>query len=238
MAGSTTINAVGWQNPNGVANGGSAVSFFTSAYGVLSAGNSTSAAMVSAAPGTAGQLYLSNGSSASPTFGTINNGLTWLASATASSSSSISFASNLSATYDNYLLTLENVGSTVNTVSLTMVLGTGAGPSYIVSGYLGTVFYALTGSAITSAGSGTASFLLNSIGGNLCTNVLITNANIGSGDVTLASSGEFFANTPSLYTLVQSGGNVAVSAAVTSIQLAMTSGVILQGIFKLYGITN
>jgi len=180
-----------------------------------------------------------------PTSGTLattagSGALTWLASRTASNSATIDFASLLSSTYDNYLVTIENLLPASNAVTFQLQVGTGAGPTYQATNYSanaicyspgtyssGTTALDLT---VTSRTSNTASRV-----GSGCIYIFDVN---GANDKTVVSSVGVWDSTLAADNFSYLGGRWQSSTVITSLRFLMSSGNISTGIFKLYGITN
>jgi len=117
--------------------------------------NTTQALGVGTSPayGTSGQFLTSQGSAASPTWTTPSSGaMTLISTQTASSSASIAWT-GLSG-YKDYFIIIDNfIPASLN--PLYMYLGTGAGPTYLTSGYLLVSSYINPG---TSAFGGTNTY--------------------------------------------------------------------------------
>jgi hypothetical protein len=125
VAGTTTLTT-----PLPVASGGTGGSATPTAGGIVY-GTGTVQAVTAA--GTAGQVLQSNGASA-PTWVTPSAGaMTLISTQTASASSSIAWT-GLSG-YTAYLLIIENFVPSTGADQLILEIGTGAGPTYITSGY-------------------------------------------------------------------------------------------------------
>ena len=238
----TSINAIGAQNPNAVATGGTGNVTLTTPYGTLCSGTTTTNPIQTVSTGAAGSLLTSGGAGALPSYLGPFNGFTWIASATASNSATIAFANNLTATYDNYIITLENVTNVTNAQSLMIVLGFGSTPTYITSQYSGVYLYPSQASTVLSASVGTASWtlLLNQTNtGPAAGNLFISNANAeqSSNKSYIFSQIAYFSPTPTWVPFI-TGGSVTISAPTTSIKFSYSSGNISTGIFKLYGQRN
>ncbi len=171
-------------------------------------------------------------------------GVVFLATATASNSSVINFANVFSATYDNYILLCENVVPATDGALLTLQVGTGAGPTYQTTNYLG------SGCHWTTVGAGAISTLTTAHALSSNTNTP-DNAGVNAGQYTVNFSGvNSSLNKPltSIGTYIFSASNLAVglvytgtwqsTAVLTSFRLQMTSGNISTGTFKLFGYKN
>lgn len=170
--------------------------------------------------------------------------LVYLGIGTAAASAAINFDNYLTATYDNYLVTIEDLVAATSAATLRMEVGTGAGPTYSTSTYIGAGFD-WTSSGGAGRTTATANHQLQS-----GTNTPSNNANAaGMGNVWV-----YGANTAhnksvaSQITNLYSGSNLAVgnmyagiwqtTTVLTSLRFFMSSGNITTGIFRLYGIKN
>jgi hypothetical protein len=171
-------------------------------------------------------------------------GLTWLASATASTSSVINFNNILSSTYDNYLIVGENIVPDTSSNALEVQIGVGATPTYETSNYNGSGI-ASDDSSIDAYTSSSSYFL---IGGSVAewndtsTNtgsifLQITNINNASNYKTLTGQAGFYNETPTYSTVIISQAWLQATV-LTSIRFQMNAGNILTGTFKIYGMQN
>lgn len=174
----------------------------------------------------------------------------WIATQTASSSASLNFNSNLSSTYIAYRLILVNLLPASANANLWLRLGTGAGPSYISSGYL----YQLcdinnNGSNLAYpgyAGSGFNQVLLTyannngistsatygGVGGTIDLFITSGSSAVGSGVSQMSyesyNDTTYYANTSCSFQ--------QPAANFTSVQLLMSTGNIASGSAYLYGL--
>lgn len=122
-----------------VAGGGSGIVSGT-AYGVVVGGTTTTGNLQVITPGTSGQVLQYNGASSLPTWvaapagGT--NRLVLIQSQTASSSSSLTFTSGITSTYNDYFILMSSIVGTASPPSIQMQISTNGGSSYISTGYL------------------------------------------------------------------------------------------------------
>ena len=189
-------------------------------------------------PGTSGNVPVSNGTawvSQAP----VSGAMTLISTQTASSSASLSWTGL--ATYDNYLLVLENLNCGDNILLQT---GTGAGPTYATSGYIYSGYYTYA----TSSSAGANAFTnINSLSS---TNGIIITAGgaFSNGTITNVSMTGFLSNTFTLYSASASyngtrvyagytGGTNNTSGTTTAIKLLPVSGT-LTGKASLYGISS
>jgi hypothetical protein len=196
--------------------------------------------------GTSGQVLTSAGSGAAPTWATATSGaMVFISTKTASASASLEWT-GLSG-YDKYLLVFENVvGATQPTLSIQV--GTGAGPTYITSGYAHSAIYWEYASPSTIGGAASSSdssiyfynggsTSLTGASGQLLltnfTNLVGTRMSVLGNLVTQQDSSSAW-----YYTAYGSGG-VTNASSRTAIKLFMTfGGNIASGSASLYGITS
>ena len=220
----------------------------TTAYAVLCGGTtSTGVLQPIASVGTSGQVLTSNGAGALPTFQAAGGSLTKIASGTASNSASIEFTNIFSSSYSNYLFVFNKILPATNNVGLYAQLGTGAGPTYVTTGYNWANATMINGGSISFTNSTSdaqigLTDLYNSYGINNAGNgvngnmqVLGTNgtSNIASGNFNystiLASSSTYLAPATDAWTLG--------AAVYTAIKFYMSSGNIASGTITVYGYT-
>ena len=197
------------------------------------------------AAGTSGQLLQSNGASA-PTWATPSAGaMIFISSVTASSSATVSFT-NISSTYDTYMITFNRVVPATNNVQMRIRTSTDNGSTYDsgASDYK----YAIISLAADSTNYNTASTASSFV---LINNPTITSTATSGGlngtlnlfNPSSVSQKQYFWNTthvdagPAL-NMTYGSGNTAIIADVDAIQFYMSSGNIASGTFRLYGITN
>lgn len=230
-----------------VADGGTGRSSHT-AYAVICGGTSTTAAQQSVASvGTSGQVLTSNGASALPTFQDAASG-DWvkISSATASSSSSITFT-GLSNTYAAYKVVIDRFAPATDGVSLWLRTSTNNGSSYDsgASDYRWTHFAGSFGTMATAGSTADAKIILAGAGGN--DNIGNATNEHTSGEILIINpSAAAFCTVNYDFQMVNSAGNgrcakagggVRVTAAdVDAIQLLMSSGNIASGTATLYGL--
>lgn len=232
-------------SPLAVASGGTGVSS-TTAYAVLCGGTtSTNPVQSIASVGTAGQVLTSNGAGALPTFQAAAGGagaLVFIASATASASATISFDNNLSATYDNYLVMIENLLPATNAVTFQCRVGTGAGPTYQATNYSGNIY---SNVGATSFASGTTAIdcnptsrLSNTANRVSAYRFYLFNVNNATTDKNLVGQADYWDSSASTDANAAVAGRWQGATVLTSLRFLMSSGNISTGVFKLYGITN
>lgn len=210
--------------------------------------------------GTSTNVLTSNGGTSYPTWQAAggSGALTKIATVSASSSATVDFPNNISATYDNYLITIEGMYSATSSNFLSLRFGIGGTPSWVSINYGGSMTALKTASgAYTSFGiaSGSTGIDLtdNAAGGLIQGNsqltlngfVYILGANLfgTSSFVTTVSkityngvdsvSGNYH-----LHTDASGFWGTGAGTAVTSVRFLLSAGTIFQGAFKLYGIQN
>jgi hypothetical protein len=192
------------------------------------------------AVGTSGQVLQTNGAGA-PSWVTPSAGaMTLINTQTASNSSSIEFT-GLSG-YDKYFLIIDDI-STNGSYSY-IVLGTGAGPTYLTSGY-GYIYFSNTGTTsglTTNAGYYNASASQWTIanpnfGGNNPINTTVNMAGFTSG------VGQSIQSVSSMigvgaFDRTAFSGYISNSSNVTAIKISPNIGVFASGTISLYGISS
>jgi hypothetical protein len=244
-----TNNAIDAPLPLTVSNGGSGRATGTTAYGTLCAGTTATGVQQTVAPGTTGTVLTSNGASALPSYQAVAGsptGLTWLGTATAAGSATVSFPNLLSATYDNYLVVIENLAPSTTSVGFNMIIGTGATPTYQNTNYMSATQYTSTTNVFTGSSIITTACQIISLTAG--TALATTPQSAGVLNLYSVNSGNNFVmngvlsfprpaqstSGSSICTAQWAGGGTAV----TSIQFSSVSGNITIGTFKLYGYTN
>ena len=194
--------------------------------------------------GVAGQVFTSNGDGVKPTFqtGVGTGSITLIASVTASASATVNFDNNLSSTYDNYLVLVENILPASTPVTLNFVIGTGGTPTYQVTNYV--TFYTKFTSATQITGVGTAAEVLlctplkYTTTANLVGSTMLQLYNINAAVYKNFTSTSFLNDVTSGYTTTITGAVWQTTTVLTSIRFAMSTGNISTGTFKLYGYKN
>lgn len=180
-----------------------------------------------------------------------SSGLTWIASATASTSSVINFSNDLTSTYDNYLLVFENVVVSDFSYYMELQIGTGATPTYQTSNYSGAQI-GIDSSTVTPYGIDWTAGSVNVTGATAIENpaspatfsgtVNIFNANNASNHKSFytVACGDFYdvVLTGTAQGFINGGGSWTAATVLTSCRIKMASGTITSGVFKLYGYQN
>jgi hypothetical protein len=228
--------------PQVVKAGGTGDASFT-AYSVVCGGTTSTGNLQNVSGvGSSGQVLTSNGSSALPTWQATSSsgGLVLIQTKTASNSASLTFTTGITSTYNNYMMTFQNVVPVTNNINTILRCSTDGGSTYLNSGYV-------TGNTkveynSTTFGNGTTtSDFLNLPG-------LDNTAGIGlSGTIYLYGlpgagykmvQGQFILNEGGnpFYVYVVSWNTTA--SAVNALQVITSSGNISTGNVSLYGLSN
>lgn len=195
------------------------------------------------AAGTSGQVLTSAGVGA-PTWTTPSAGaLVFISSQTVSSAvSSVDFTSGISSTYDDYVVYFSNVTPSANNVALYLRLYKGG--AFLTSSYQYSYYAALPTPATAASNSTTFIQLMptgylntsNSVTAGSCTFTQMNNTDGYRPTVfgnTFSSNGTSSNNMVTMF-----GGSVNNAAATTGFQFLFSSGNIVSGTFRLYGIAK
>ena len=218
-----------------VANGGTGNTTFTP-YSVITAGTTATGAFQNVSGvGTLGQVLTSNGSGAVPSWQS-GGGLVYIAKQTASSSSTISFTSAITSTYNTYLIIWSNLTPST-TADLHMLVSTNNGSSYISSGYQsGLYFLEFNSATFTNDNSTTYVWLTaNSPSGQYASGQLWLTNLLNGTPFQCWGEGNFRA-AGNCYRAMTVANCTATN--VNAIQFSMSSGNITTGTFTLYGLLN
>jgi hypothetical protein len=212
-----------------------------SAGGVLYSAGSSAPAF--SAAGSSGQLLQSNGASA-PTWVTASPAaMTLISTQTASSSASISWT-GLSG-YNHYMLIMDGIAPSTGGLIFYVQVGTGAGPTYITSGY--------NTNSLASLGNGAPYNYAGSTAGLIVTdfwNMGIRSTSYVSGNITLnnmtnsklaigAGIVSYVDHTNNLFALTSvNGQSTGNTTAKTAVRILFDTGNIASGTASLYGITS
>lgn len=234
-----TNNATNTSNPITVAQGGTGDSSLT-AYSVLTGGTTSTGAIQSVSGvGTSGQALVSNGASALPTWQnvTATGAVSYLASATASSSAAISFT-GLSNSYYMYQIVLSQLIPATNGANLQLQVSTNNGSSYISSASAYAYDFLLTtNGSVTALGSSATALIINSGQSSSAANGMsgiIQLYNVGSSAYFTVTTSGSYTSTGAVYALT-GGGFTNAATNVNAIQLLYSTGNITSGSMYLYG---
>lgn len=166
--------------------------------------------------------------------------LVFLGTRTASNSATIEFKSLMSATYNNYLLTIDFCQNQTTGQNLKMDVSVDNGANYITSGYVsGTNQMAYNSGLITNATATGTIRLTNAIAtGNqdICGQLYLMNMTRGSGFQTV--QGTTSGNTGAVLGNIYVYGYYGTPGVIDAFRLLFTSGNITTGTFNLYGIAQ
>jgi len=212
-------------------------------YQVVCGGTSSSYLQTTGGVGTTGQMLLSNGAGAVPTFQAQPGGaLTLISHQTASNSASITF-NNLSVAslYNNYVLIFRNVSVSSGVTNLTMQMSNDNGSTWITSGYKsGTNSFTYNSTSLSNT-STTNAFLLHP-GFNT-----VSGGNIGNGRFliqTIAADLPYISgylsgvNTLSTTVIGGFGSGVGGSTGANAFKILMSANNIQTGDFYIYGLSG
>jgi len=217
-----------------VSNGGTGAASLTANNVLL--GNGTSAVKI-VAPGTSGNVLTSNGTTWASTALGSSNAMTLISTQTASSSATLQWT-GLSG-YNNYIMIFDNLLFSTSGYYISIVFGTGSGPTYITSGYFQQRI-ASASSTLNSLGAGSTSygFLVSFISTypaafNVSGSSVITGmTSLGS----VSSTSNFNGN--SIYMGTSMGSVSTGGVPITAIQIAPGAGNFTSGTASLYGISS
>lgn len=244
-AGSTQVtistSGVVLANPLPVASGGTGGSATPTAGGVVY-GTGTAQAVTTA--GTATYLLQSNGASAPSWVAPPSaSAMTLISTQTASSSASISWT-GLSG-YNHYMLIMDGIAPSTGGLVFYVQVGTGAGPTYITSGYNTNSLAALGSGAPYNYSGSTAGLIVTDfwnsgirstsyVSGNITLNNM-TNSKLAIG----AGIVSYVDHTNNLFALTSvNGQSTGNTTAKTAVRILFDTGNIASGTASLYGITS
>ncbi len=232
-----TNNATNTSNPVTVAQGGTGDATLT-AYAVLCGGTTTTGAVQSVSGvGTSGQVLVSNGASALPTW---QAGPTWtlIRTATASASANLTFtSSDITSTYTQYVALLQNITNATGTVVLNLDFSTNNGSTYLGSAYFsGINSNPYNSTTRTNASSTSTTPLTPSI-----TNTTVPINGILyiflPASAVLSLNGQLF-TTDTTSTFIDVTGTNTGTTTINNIRFQYSSGNITSGTISLYGVTT
>ena len=196
--------------------------------------------IASIAAGTAGQVLVSNGAGSAPSFQASSGvgSLVLIATKTASSSASITFTSNITATYNTYLISWSNVKPSAN-AALTAQVSTNNGSSYISTNYQSGLFYYTYNSTTVNNSNSTSTIYLttNILNSSYCCGQLWI-ANTGNGGTFQCWGNGTGVNSGSSVCDYMNYAATNTATSVNAIELLFNSGNITTGTFNLYGLVG
>lgn len=237
----TTNNATNATNfpPGTVAQGFTGATTLTN-HGVL-IGQATSPIAATSA-GTAGQVLMSNGASADPTF-TSAGAMVLLSSQSASSSSSIDFTSVISASYSTYYLKIRRYVPATNSTDINVLFSTNNGSTYLGSNYKWSYFIQQSGGSTFASGSNAAAVgfvtdgISNSSSQGADVNIIFYNLNSGTYPPRAFASTVYNYSAGDAVQVQTTFMNTGVTA-VNAIRVVSSSGNIASGNFYFYGVVE
>ena len=201
---------------------------------------------VAIATGSDGQVLTSTGAGSPPAFEAApGGGLVFIAQVTSSSGdASADFLSSFSSTYDNYLLTMQNVQVTTETAILSFRVAIGGAAKSDSGGYVyaangrhetGTNDLASTGNTMIRLHAGSAA---NATGEGHAGHIYFWGAN-DTAQHKLCTWQHAFEDTSTVINIMNGASAYQVTTtALSGRQILSSSGTLIKGTFKLYGMVN
>jgi hypothetical protein len=216
---------------------------------IANLGTTNLSSLIGGTTQTAGLVLTGNGNGTLPTMQAVAAGaMTKISTVTASGSATVDFSNLLTSTYDNYMITAENVVPATTNTYLQMRFGTGATPTWSSSGYIGTTYGSGPGFTVTDPASASTQLDLglNASYGQLNTStdvgswwILVNNVNNASNYKNVFSNGTYnYQGAGTSMVIAVCGGQWQTATVVSSIRFLYSTGNIATGVFKLYGIQN
>jgi hypothetical protein len=235
-----TNQVVTLAQPLPVASGGTGGTATPTAGGVV---YGTGTAQAVTAAGTSGQVLTSAGASA-PTWAAIASSVTLLSTVTASNSTTVDVETTFSSTYDAYLLIVTGMTSQNNNVQIKAQMKLNG--SYVSSSTYS--YYTDSGSSqygsSSSYSTGTADITVanGSIGNNAADSadlqIYISNPSSTAFSKLINWTGVEYYTTSTRVTNVLGVGSNSNTGALTGLRFYFSSGNVVAGKFRLYGISN
>ena len=194
--------------------------------------------------GTTGQVLLSGGANALPTWGA-SSPWVLLETQTASTSATIDFTSGIDDTYTCYAIQITDLLPATDIVDILMTLSVDGGSNYLSSNY---AHYTATGKANSATLTGEASNgdtsipltsdpMGNAAGESLSGLIYISNPASTARYKIINYHIGYFSSSPLLFYYSGSATYQGATTAINAIRFAASSGNITSGTFKLYGIS-
>lgn len=200
--------------------------------------NTTGTLLADLATGTNNTILYS--SSGTPAWGTPPGSMILLSTQTASSSSTISFTSFVSASYSSYVIIIKNLLPATNNTILRMLFSTNNGSTYLNSGYAWTQGYNTSGGLAGANGnsSDTSFQIQDSLNNTIPSNFtfFLTNINDASNPPQYLSQGSLIDQSGTTFSSMRGGGGFTSASQINAVRFQMSSGNITSGTFKLYGV--
>lgn len=227
-----------FNSPIPVNQGGTSTTSFTP-YAVLSSGTTATGTIQSiASVGTAGQGLCGNGSSALPTFNTIQS-VKFIKTLTASASSTLTFtSSDITSTYKSYLIIINAIVPSTS-ASMNMDWSTNNGSTYLNTNYrCGFNYHAYSLTAYSNTNSTTTCPISNAGSTQICA-VIVIQGLAGPAAATgpcYYGQSMYFDGAATLQATELFGINTG-SANVNNIKFSLSAGNMSSGTISLYGCT-
>lgn len=172
-------------------------------------------------------------------------GLSFLSTGTASNSAVIDFTTNLSDTFEEYVIKFSSIKPATDDVSLQVRIGTGGAPTYQTSGYRYSFFGATDSADLATVRSAAANFIAlnnsgaaagigNAAGRHARGEIRFTNPE--GGDFCIIEWSMSYINAGGIIVRLCGAGMWATAGAITGIRFLLSSGNITSGTFRMYGI--
>ena len=226
-----------------VAGGGTGITSGT-AYGVITAGTTSTGACQVVTPGTSGYLLESGGSSALPTWVSVggSGNFVLIQSQTVSGVTTVNFTTGINSTYNNYFLLVSGISYQFNnSVTSTIAISTNGGSSYILTGYRSVFGNVASNSTTWTTSNGSNQYLsefglLSSTSSIISGGIYLYNLTSGSGYIASSAKG-VCADTTAANTnyFICAGQYETASTTANALQVASVNG-FASGTFSLFGI--
>lgn len=219
-----------------VTEGGTGLQTLTTAYGVLAAGTTATGNVQTIGAGTSGQVLVSGGAAALPSFQTPP--MVLLSTQTASNSSTLFFNNTyITTTYKMYRVMFNQVLAATNGTSFIMSLSTDNGSTFLNSGYSNGAWHIPYNSTTISNTNSTSSCYLS-------VNAAVANTASISGYVDLVGMnssvayGSYYGQSQVPLNGTWYSGTKSGTGVVNYVAFLMASGNITSGSISLYGINQ
>ena len=222
-----------------VAGGGTGLTTLTTAYGVVCAGTTATGALQNAGAGLAGQVLISNGASALPSF---SQNLQYLDSKTPSGGLVLFDLSSYNS-YNIYCIVTKNIFPATNAGILTLVVSNDGGATFKVAGYQSGVTSTGYNTAVSTNNNSAVAYLMTgpmhqSGGGGGTFGVYYLDTNY-SFEFMLTGKGVYYNSTTNIMTGALATGGLGIGAAADIDYLKFTAtgvgGLISFGTITLFG---
>lgn len=220
--------------PFGVTRGGTNATTFTNTNGTVYFDGTK---LNSINPSNAGWVLTSNGAGSAPSY-TSAGAWSWIAQKTASGSTSLTFTSGITTTYNNYALLFTDLVPATNGDTIIIQISSDGGLTYINSGYVsGINTLPYNGTTVTNANATTSFYagttLLNAVpglGGWVYLFNMTKNGNVFS---TAYTNGTATGPVPSMQLI---SGTYATNIIVNALSISGAGGNLTSGTVSLFGL--